>query len=129
MERTVTKVAEAHGLVARLRFVGAGTAPTGNDKDLARRARPTLARIFGQDGVREIRPLMVAEDFSAYGAKVPSLFLVLGTRNLEKGIESLNHTEDFDIDEAALPLGVRTLATLAFDYLSSARPAPPGLRP
>jgi amidohydrolase len=119
MERTITNVAAAHGTTARLRFVGAGNDATVNDADLARRSRPALERVFGKDGVLTIRPLTVAEDFSTYGARVPSLFLILGTRNREKGIESLNHTEDFEIDESALPLGVRTLATLAFDYLSS----------
>ena len=68
-----------------------------------------------------IRPLMVAEDFSVYGTKVPALFLILGTRNRAKGIESVNHTADFDIDEAALPLGVRTLVTLALDTLRFAK--------
>jgi hypothetical protein len=28
------------------------------------------------------------------------------------------HTEDFDIDEAVLPLGVRAVATLVFDHLA-----------
>jgi amidohydrolase len=122
MERTVANVAAAHGTAARLRFLGEGNPPTVNHADLARRSRPALERVFGRDGVFDIRPLMVAEDFSAYGARVPSLFLILGTRNRAKGIESLNHTEDFDIDEDALPLGVRALATLAFDYLSSSGP-------
>ena len=34
------------------------------------------------------------------------------------------HTEDFDVDEAALPLGVRALATLAWDYLARGVIAP-----
>jgi amidohydrolase len=123
MERTVLKVAEAHGLTARLRFIDDGNDPTVNDAGLARRSRGALERVFGKDGVLTIRPQMVAEDFSVYGARVPTLFLFLGTRNRAKGIESLNHTEDFDIDEDALSLGVRTLATLAFDYLSAGREA------
>jgi len=119
MERTVKGVAEARGLTASLRFVGQGNAPTVNDPPLTRRSLPALERIFGQEGVLAIRPLMVAEDFSVYAAKVPALLLILGTRNRAKGIESVNHTADFDIDEAALPLGVRTLVTLAWDHLSS----------
>ena len=38
----------------------------------------------------------------------------------DKGIESVNHTATFDIDEAALPLGVRTLVTLALGGLALA---------
>jgi amidohydrolase len=117
MQRTVEGVAESQGLTASLRFIADGYAPTVNDKALTLRSLPSLERVFGKRGVEAIRPLMVAEDFSVYGTKVPALFLILGTRNRAKGIESVNHTADFDIDEAALPLGVRTLVTLALDYL------------
>jgi amidohydrolase len=117
MRRTVQGVVEAQGLTASLRFVDEGNAPTVNDKALTERALPALARVFGKEGVVAIRPLMVAEDFSVYASKAPSLLLILGTRNRAKGIESVNHTATFDIDEAALPQGVRTLVTLALDFL------------
>jgi metal-dependent amidase/aminoacylase/carboxypeptidase family protein len=35
-----------------------------------------------------------------------------------KGIGSVNHTATFDVDEGALPLGVRAMATLAWDFLA-----------
>jgi len=123
MARIITSVAAAHGTTAELRYTHPGNDATVNDKALATASRPALARVFGAGNVEAIRPRMVAEDFSVYGARVPSLFLILGTRNRAKGIESLNHTEDFDVDEEALPLGVRALVTLAFEYLASARPA------
>jgi amidohydrolase len=121
MQRTVKGVAEAQGTTASLRFIDPGNAPTVNDKALTLRALPSLERVFGKEGVVAIRPLMVAEDFSVYGTKAPSLLLILGTRNRAKGILSVNHTADFDIDEAALPLGVRTLVTLALESLAGAR--------
>jgi amidohydrolase len=61
---------------------------------------------------------MVAEDFPDFGAKAPYFYFLLGTRNEAKGIRSMNHTPDFDVDEDALPLGVRAMATLAWDFLS-----------
>jgi amidohydrolase len=121
MQRTVKGVAEAQGLTSSLRFIDEGNAPTVNDKALTERSLPSLARVFGKEGVVAIRPLMVAEDFSVYAKEAPSLLLILGTRNHEKGIESVNHTATFDIDEGALPLGVRTLVTLALDFLSAPR--------
>ena len=65
---------------------------------------------------------MVAEDSPSYGQKAPYFYFLLGTRNDARGIASTNHTAEFDVDEAALPLGVRALATLAWDFLAS-RPA------
>ena len=59
--------------------------------------------------------------FPYYGQKAPYFFFILGTSNDEKGIPSINHTDRFDIDEDALPLGVRALATLAWEFLARGR--------
>jgi amidohydrolase len=118
MARTVAGVAAAHGTTASVRYRDEGSDATVNDTALARASRPALERVFGASNVYPIRPLMVAEDFSVYGNKAPAVLLILGTRNRAKGIESVNHTPDFDIDEAALPLGVRTLVTLALGTLT-----------
>jgi amidohydrolase len=118
LARTVKGVAEAHGTTATLRFADEGNPPTVNDQALARGVGgPALERVFGKGAVR-VEPQMVAEDFPYYGTKAPTFYFLLGTRNEAKGIASTNHTSSFDIDEAALPLGVRAMATLAWDFLS-----------
>lgn len=117
MARTVKGVAEAHGTTATLRFLDDGNPPTVNDTALAREvAFPALRRVFG-DGALRVEPQMVAEDFPFFGAKAPYFYFLLGTRNDAKGIGSVNHTATFDVDEDALPLGVRALVTLAWDLL------------
>jgi amidohydrolase len=121
MARTVKGVAEAHGTTATLRYLKEGNPPTVNDPALARLARPALERVFGPDNVSLVAPQMVAEDFPYYGEKAPYFFFILGTRNDEKGIPSINHTDRFDIDEDALPLGVRAMATLAWEFLARER--------
>jgi amidohydrolase len=121
MARTVKGVADAHGTTATLRFLDEGNPPTVNDPALARMVRPALERVFGPEGVLDVEPLMVAEDFPAYGEKAPYFYFELGTRNEAKGIASVNHTATFDVDEDALPLGVRALATLAWEYLARDR--------
>jgi amidohydrolase len=118
LARTVRGVAEAHGTVARLRFLGEGNPPTVNDAALARDVGvPALQRVFGAGAVR-VEPQMVAEDFPSFGRKAPYFYFLLGTRNDSQGIASVNHTAAFDVDEEALPLGVRALATLAWDFLA-----------
>jgi amidohydrolase len=117
LARTVKGVAEAHGTTATLRFTDEGNAPTVNDQALARGVGiPALERVFGA-GALPVEPQMVAEDFPVYAEKAPTFFFLLGTRNDAKGIGSVNHTPDFDVDEDALPLGVRAMATLAWDFL------------
>ena len=118
MARTVKGVAEAHGTTATLRFLDAGNPPTVNDAALARDvAVPALRRVFGEGAVR-VEPQMVAEDFPVFGEKAPTFYFLLGTRNDAKGIASVNHTATFDVDEDALPLGVRAMATLAWQFLT-----------
>jgi len=121
MARTVKGIADAHGTTATLRFLDAGNPPTVNDATLAGLARPALERVFGPAGVVDVEPLMVAEDFPFYGEKAPYFYFSLGTRNDARGIESVNHTASFDMDEDALPLGVRALATLAWEFLARER--------
>jgi len=124
MARTVKAVAEAQGTTATLSFLPEGNPPTVNDPGLARLAVPALERVFGRDGAFRQHPLMVAEDFPFFAQKAPTFYFILGTRNPARGIESMNHTARFDVDEAVLPLGVRALATLAWDFLAQA----PGTR-
>lgn len=119
--RTVKGVAEAHGTTAALRFHDEGNPPTVNDKALALGVGgPALERVFGTGALR-VEPQMVAEDFPYFGQKAPYFYFLLGTRNEARGIGSENHTSTFDVDEDALPLGVRAMATLAWDFLARKR--------
>jgi amidohydrolase len=122
MARTVEHVAAAHGTTARLSFYDEGNPPTVNDAGLAALAVPVLGRVFGAGAVR-VPPQMVAEDFPFYGRKAPYFYFLLGSRNDARGIASTNHTATFDIDEASLPLGVRALATLAWEFNAGGLPA------
>ena len=49
---------------------------------------------------------------------MPSVFFRLGVGNEERGLVHPVHSSRFDIDEAALPLGVAALARIAMDYLN-----------
>jgi len=116
--RTVEGVAGAHGTTAALRWVGDGNGATLNDAALTRASVPSLERVYGAARVREVRPQMGAEDFASFAERVPALYVKMGVRNQAKGITAMIHTEDFDLDEAVLPLGVRALSTMAWDFLA-----------
>jgi amidohydrolase len=64
---------------------------------------------------------MGAEDFADLADRVPGLYIKMGVRNEAKGITAMIHTEDFDIDEGVLPLGVKAMSTLVWDYLARTR--------
>ena len=50
-------------------------------------------------------------------AAAPGCLLLLGTANPDKGITEIWHRPGFDIDEAALPVGLEIMALAAFDLL------------
>ena len=92
---------------------------TVNDPGLTEKMVPTLRRVAGADNVSE-QPLVTAsEDFSFFAQRAPGMFVFLGATR--KGVDPVtapaNHSPLFDVDEGVLPLGVRTLANLAADFL------------
>lgn len=90
--------------------------PTVNDPALVAATLPTLTRVLGKNSV-EAATVMGAEDFSFYQEKIPGAYLWLGVGNASKGITGGTHTPDFDLDEEALVVGLRTMCTVLVDFL------------
>ena len=98
-----------------------GTPATVNDEELARRMAPTLVRVVGAEDVSVTDPVMWGEDFAYYAEEVPGFFYWLGTR--APGTESGGlHTPTFRGDDGAVPVGMRAMASLVVDYLTSGGP-------
>jgi metal-dependent amidase/aminoacylase/carboxypeptidase family protein len=91
-----------------------------NDPKLTETMLPTLRRVAGADMVAEQPLVMPAEDFSYYAQRAPGLFVFLGAtrKGVDPATAPANHSPFFEVDEGVLPLGVRTLANLAADFLS-----------
>ena len=60
---------------------------------------------------------MGAEDFSRYLQRKPGVFMRIGTRNVEKGITTLAHNNDFMIDEDVLGYGSATMVQFVLDQM------------
>jgi amidohydrolase len=110
VRRIVEGVAAAYGAQAEVKIVY-GYPPVVNDERLAR----AFAGILAESGitVRALPPTMGAEDFAYFAQRVPGVLVRLGVRNEAQGAVHPGHSADFRIDEAALPVGVRTLAAFA----------------
>jgi amidohydrolase len=91
-----------------------------NDPKLTETMLPTLRRVAGADMVAEQPLVTAAEDFSFFAQRAPGLFVFLGAtrKGVDPATAPANHSPFFDVDEGVLPLGVRTLANLAADFLS-----------
>lgn len=119
MERIVESTAVANGAAAKLTVEPTGNPVTYNDPALVTQMVPTLKRLVGNDNVKEVAPVTVAEDFAFYAQEVPSMFVLIGSTSKGTDVMSapFNHSDFFSIDEQSIPLGLRTLTYLAVDYL------------
>jgi amidohydrolase len=95
-----------------------GTPATVNDDALTAQMAPTLVDVMGADNVLEIEPTMGGEDFAYFANEVPGFFYRLGTV-LPGTVSGGHHTPDFRADDASIPIGMRTMASLLLDYLES----------
>lgn len=120
----VEQTAAAHGARAEIEFSG-DHAPVWNDPELVARMKPALVAALGAANVVESPPVMVGEDFARYQEAIPGMFNFLGVRNEAVGAVHPLHTPQFVLDEAALPVGIRTMSQLAIDYLRSKTAEPP----
>jgi amidohydrolase len=76
--------------------------PVVNDRKLVQ----LVKSVYMEDEVTEIAPLMISEDFSYYQQAVSGCFVLLGTKNEEKGYIYPLHSSNFNFDEAALLKGI-----------------------
>lgn len=119
IRRTVEEIAKSAGASASVEFSSPNYPVTINDTALTRRMVPTLQRAAGGN-VKVAGIQMPSEDFSYYQQKVPGLFVFLGIvpKGQDPAAAPKNHSPFFFADEAALPVGVRALSSLAIDWLS-----------
>lgn len=117
VRRMAENVAEANGAEADV-TINLGYPVTVNDPALTRRMVPSIERVVGS-GVVVMPPATGAEDFSYFAEEVPGMFIGLGVGADDPALVHPNHSPYFYADERALPIGVRAMASLAVDFLSS----------
>jgi amidohydrolase len=59
----------------------------------------------------------VSDDMALFLQAAPGCYFLVGAGNPERGITAPHHSNRFDIDEDALPIGVEVMARAALDYL------------
>jgi metal-dependent amidase/aminoacylase/carboxypeptidase family protein len=90
-----------------------------NDAAIVHEMLPLLEATVGPENVWLFHSLypFAHEDFALYLEHVPGALLWLGIANPEKGIASLLHASDFDVDEDALVIGVQAITRILLHFL------------
>jgi len=116
MDAIVKGITSSFGAAYTLKYEE-GAPVTFNDPALARASLPALEAVAGPGKVVAPPPQMGAEDFAYFQQRIPGFYFFVGVANPAKNITAMIHTEHFDIDEAALAVGMRAMATAVADYL------------
>lgn len=115
IERTAKAVAEGLGCQAIVNYTK-GYAMTKNDHQLFLMAKDKLAEEFGEDKIIVPKnPNTGGEDFSAYGKKVPTLFMWLGMESEKNKGRTTIHNSSLLIDEEIIKNGIRAFIALLKD--------------
>jgi amidohydrolase len=117
IERTLKGCTGAMGGSFELQY-RRGTPAMVNSAALNRAAMPAVEAVFGQGKMTPAVPGLFGEDFAYFQKEIPGTMLLLGVRNEAKGITAPIHSAEFDMDEAALGLGVRAAARMLIGYLN-----------
>ena len=110
-------VTEAAGATGEVTLYERGAPATINNVELTRATVPALERAAGADRVRSVPPAMGSEDFSFFANEVPGFFFRLG--QVKPGTTSGDHhTPTFLADDGSVPVGIKVMSYVLFDYLS-----------
>jgi amidohydrolase len=118
VEKISTLIAESGGAKAHVHF-SRGYPVTSNDEALTEWSVPVLKRVAGAGAVGVCPKTCGAEDFSFFQKKVPGFFFFIGCTPKEQDCKyaASNHSPRFYVDESGLKVGVKTMATLAAEWL------------
>jgi amidohydrolase len=120
LANVATHVAAAHGATVDAQVPDIeGTPVLVNDAALVARMRPSLEKAAGAGNVIEDSLIMAAEDFAVFAQQVPSMYFFVGAVPVgqDPAKAPSNHSPEFFLDEAALPLGTRAMLQASLDFL------------
>ncbi len=116
IERIVQGVCAALGVQGTVEYTR-GYPTTTNDPDMTALVREAAVAELGEEAVVYPELTMGGEDMSYFLRAVPGCFFFVGSHNAAKGATHPHHHPSFDLDEDALPYGVRTLVASTLKYL------------
>ena len=122
MREVIEGTVAAGGGSYELRYAP-GSPAVFNDSALTARMVPSLKRTLGAANARLVPPTMGGEDFSYFTLDAPGMFMKLGTTT-PGGASGGWHTPTFLGDDQAVPTGMRAMANLLADYLTTTRVVP-----
>ena len=120
MRTVVSSSAQALDCTAQVNFIAddAGDAVINTHPELTALAQGSAVKLYGEEILCHVPANMASEDFAALMAKVPGLFVFMGTKDPACDTVWPLHSEHLTVNESALPTGSAFYAQFAVDYLT-----------
>ncbi len=113
--RMVKNVCETYRCTCEIEIIPENK-PLVNNDHMVLMARQTAKKVFTDPEAIVDGHYNASEDFSEFSAKVPGVFMFLGTGNKEKNSDVPHHNPCFNIDEDTMAAGVEMFVRAAFDF-------------
>lgn len=124
--RIVRSVCETHRCSCDIETITENI-PLLNDDGMVRLARKSAKKVFPELDIVE-SVYLASEDFAFFSARIPTVFMFLGTGDERKQTNLPHHNSRFNIDEDSLPLGAEMYVRTALDFFQSFEKPSPGAR-
>lgn len=93
--------------------------PLFNDPEVTEFAHSVACQLVGTSNLPSVQPTTVGEDMALFLREAPGCYLLVGSSNLEKGLDAPHHSAGFDFDEGALSVAAEVLLASALAYLGT----------
>jgi len=118
VNRLVQQIVAPYGAVASISYER-GVPPVVNDPSATEVLTAAVTTSIGPAAAVPTQQSLGGEDFGWYLEKVPGAMARLGVRGPSEEVPHDLHQPTFDVDESAIAVGVRVLATAALGALSA----------
>jgi metal-dependent amidase/aminoacylase/carboxypeptidase family protein len=114
-------IAKANHCTYKMGYQFRGT-PALNNELVSRISQEAIRNYLGEEYlIDQYPPLMASDSWARTGKLFPSIMIHLGIDNPEQGSGADLHTDVFDLDEKALPMGVAATAGFALEFLKNTK--------
>lgn len=115
LRRIAENTASALGARAEVEFIP-GLSSVINDARMTTAAAAAAAAVGGESSVMTAERGSGCDDFCYYCEHKPSVYVIVGTGNPEKGIIHPNHNPRFDVDEDSITNAAEFVCRFVLDY-------------
>ncbi len=90
-----------------------------NEENMTELIRSAGRQVLGKENVLNLPPWAASDDFAYYGKIKPAVYFRLGVRNESTDCVYGLHHSKFDLDESAIPVGIKVIGQAVYNFMNA----------